>query len=265
MRIKANAISMNYEVKGDGQNLVLIHGAGDNLNMWYHQVPVFSETYRVITYDVRGSGKTESPEGEYSLLLYSEDLYQLMKAIGMENAYFLGYSMGGRIALELAATHPEVAKAVVLANSSAGLISPSPEILARRKVLLEFLDMGDIKSVAEMMTIDAFSPNFKSKNPTEFERYMRVKLQNKPRSFARVMRSLGMPTPSPDLDKVECPVLLIVGENDSYMKVEQAKRIHQALVGSKLVVLPTGHAAAIELPDKFNLAVLDFLSAIEGG
>jgi len=112
MKIKANDILMNYEIKGKGPNLVLIHGAGDNLNMWYHQVPVFSKSYRVITYDVRGSGETESPKGEYSISLFSEDVYQLMKAIRVEDAYFLGYSMGGRIALELAIWY-----SVLLANS----------------------------------------------------------------------------------------------------------------------------------------------------
>ena len=59
MKTQANGISMNYQVKGKWANLVLIHGAGDNLSMWYHQVPIFSKSYRVITYDVRGSGKSE--------------------------------------------------------------------------------------------------------------------------------------------------------------------------------------------------------------
>lgn len=93
MKIKAHGISMNYEIKGKGENLVLIHGAGDNLNMWYHQVPVLSKSYRVITYDVRGHGRTESPEGEYSISLFVEDAYELMKAIEVQDAYFLGHSM----------------------------------------------------------------------------------------------------------------------------------------------------------------------------
>lgn len=265
MKVKANGISMNYESKGRGENLVLIHGAGDNLNMWYYQVPVFSKSYRVITYDLRGSGKTESPETEYSISLFAEDTYELMKAIGAEAAYLLGYSMGGRIALELLRSHPAMVKALVLANSSVGLIPPSPETLERRRATLDLLDKGDIQRVADMMTSGAFSPNFKSKNPTEFKKYMKVKLQNKPDGLARLMRSLSAPASPPDLSKVKCPVLLIVGENDLYMGVEQGKQAHEAIVGSKLVILPTGHAAAVEMPDKFNSAVLDFLSNIRAG
>lgn len=264
MKIKANGISMNYEIKGKGENLVLIHGAGDNLNMWYHQLPVFSKSYRVITYDVRGHGKTESPEAAYSMSLLAKDAYELMKAIKVENAYFLGYSMGGRIALELAINHPELVKALVLANSSVGLTTPSPEAAERRRATLELLGKGDIKTVAETMTTGAFSPGFKAKNPTEFERYMKVKLQNKPDGLSRVMQSLGAATNPPDLNKLKCPVLLIVGANDAYMGVEQGKQVHEAIVGSKLVILPTGHAAAVELPDKFNSAVAEFLSEVRG-
>ncbi len=264
MKINANGISMNYEIKGKGENLVLIHGAGDNLNMWYHQVPVFSRTYRVITYDLRGSGKTESPKMEYSMPLFAEDTYELMKAIRVETAYFLGYSMGGRIALELAINHPEMVKALVLANSSIRLTPPSPETLEWRRIALDLLNKGDIKSFAETMTGNAFSPNFKSQNPTEFKKYMKVKSQNKPDGLARLMRSLSAPAPPPNLSKVKCPVLLIVGENDLHMGVEQGKQAHEAIAGSKLIILPTGHAAAIEMPDRFNSAVLDFLSNVRG-
>jgi len=264
MKIKANDILMNYEIKGKGQNLVLIHGAGDNLNMWYHQVPVFSKSYRVITYDVRGSGETESPKGESSISLFSEDVYQLMKAIRVEDAYFLGYSMGGRIALELAINHPELVKALVLANSSVGLTPPSHQTVERMRAILELLDKGDIKRVSEMMTTDAFSPGFKSKNLAEFEKYMKVKLQNKPEGIARLMHSLSVPTATPNLGKVKCPVLFIVGENDFLTGVERGKQEQKAIVNSKLVILPTGHAAAIELPEKFNSAVLEFLSAVRG-
>jgi len=265
MIIKANGISMNYEINGKGANLVLIHGAGDNLNMWYHQVPVFSKNYRVITYDVRGSGKTESPSTECSMSLLAEDVYELMKAIGVEDAYFLGYSMGGRIALELAINHPEMVKAFIFANSSVGFTARSQADIEWRQSTLELLDNGDIKKVAEMMTTRSFSPGFQSKNPSEFEKYMKVKLQNKPDGLARLMRSLGAATGPPDLSKVKCPVLLIVGENDLYMGVEQGKQAHEAIAGSKLVILPTGHAAALELPEKFNPAVLEFLSGVTGG
>jgi pimeloyl-ACP methyl ester carboxylesterase len=128
--------------------------------------------------------------------------------------------------------------------------------------MLELLDKGDMKAFAEAMTKDAFSPGFESSHPAEFEEYLKVKLQNKPDGVARIMR-LGQPESSPDLSKMRCPVLLLVGENDWFMGLEQGKKAQEAIPGSKLVVLPTGHAAPIESPDKFNAAVLEFLKEVK--
>jgi 3-oxoadipate enol-lactonase len=263
MKTRANGISMNYEMKGKGANLVLIHGAGNNLNMWYHQVPAFSKNYRVVTYDVRGSGKTDRPEGDYSMSLFVEDAYRLMQAIKVTDGYFLGFSMGGRIALELAVNYPEMVKALVLANSAVGGPSSSPQALERWRANIELLEKGEMKKVAEITTASAFSPNFRSKNPAEFEKYMKVKQQNKPDGIARLMRSMNLPANPLDLSKVKCPTLLIAGENDSHLGVEQANRTQEAIAGSKMVLLPTGHASAVELPKKFNSAVLEFLSGLK--
>ena len=263
MQIKANNISINYRMNGKGENFVLIHGAGDNLNMWDHQVPVFSKSYRVITYDVRGHGETESPETAYTMSLFSEDLYQFTKAIKVKNAYFLGYSMGGRLALNLAIDHPEIVKALILANSPVGLMPP--EAMEGRQVMLELLEKGDFKIAVELMTTNAFSPGFKDNNLTEFEKYKNVKLKNKSVCFTRIIRAIGTFNPIPDLSKVQCPVLIIIGENDAIMGVDQGKLAQKAIVGSELVILPTGHAAALELPRKFNSAVMQFLSGIGKG
>ena len=120
MIVNTNGFFAHYEVTGEGENIILIHGAFDNLEMWYHQIPALSKYYRVITYDVRGHGKTECTEEDYSLSLFSKDLYHFMKTMDIEKAYFLGFSMGGRIALNLAIDHPGMVKALILANSPMG-------------------------------------------------------------------------------------------------------------------------------------------------
>jgi 2-succinyl-6-hydroxy-2,4-cyclohexadiene-1-carboxylate synthase len=265
MKIHASGMSINYEIEGQGENLILIHGAFDNLNMWYNQVPIFSKNYRVITYDIRGFGKTESPANEYSISLFAEDLYELTKAIEIENAFCLGFSLGGSIAVQLAIDHPEIVKALVLTNSSAGLAiaTPSPRALERGQEILELLDTGDIRTAAELMAAAAFSPDFKSKNPVEFERFIKSKLQNDPHKLAQVMRSLRGGVSAPDISsRLKCPTLIIVGEYDSGMGPKQGKQLQQAIPNSKLVILAAGHSSPFEAPDEFNRAVLEFLSEL---
>ncbi len=263
MKIKANGISMNYDIKGKGENLVLIHGAGDNCNMWYHQIPFFSQRYRVITYDIRGFGKSESPEGKEYRSLFTIDLYELMKVIGVQEAYFLGYSLGGRIAIELAINHPKMVRALMLVNTNLGLTSPSPETVERRRMILDLLDKGDAEKVTEIMTTYSFSPDFKSRNPAEFKKYMKVKLQNDIYGFARLTRSLGTPASPIEFNKIKCPVLIVVGKYDLLIGQEHTKQAQEAISGSKLVTLPTGHAAMIEMPDLFNSTILEFLSSVK--
>lgn len=265
MKVNASGISINYEIEGQGENLILIHGAFDDLNMWYNQVPVFSKDYRVITYDIRGFGKTESRETEYSVLLFAEDLYQFTKAIGIESTFCIGFSLGGSIAVQLAIDHPELVKALVLSNSSAGLAiaTPPPKALERGQQILELLDKGDIGAAAELMASAAFSPDFKSKNPVEFEKLVKSKLQNDPYKLAQVMRSLRGGAGAPDISRLKCPTLIIIGEYDSGMGPDRGKQLQQAIPNSKLVTLAAGHSSPFEAPDEFNRAVLGFLSELK--
>ncbi|HUS81842.1 MAG TPA: alpha/beta hydrolase [Dehalococcoidia bacterium] len=263
MKIRANGIAMNCKLTGQGDCLVLVHGAGDNLRMWYGQVPVFSQHYRVLTYDVRGFGETECPESQVDMSLLAADLRGLLRALGIDSAFALGYSMGGRIALQLALEQPQMVKALVLANSGVGLGPRPPGAEERRQSLIAALERGDLEAVSEQMTAASFSPGLKERDPALFARYKEVKLANDAQSFARVWGAMVQAQP-PDLSRLSCPVLLIAGEHDAFMPLESARLTHAAIAGGRLEVLPTGHAAALEAPDEFNRIVLDFLAGVPG-
>jgi 3-oxoadipate enol-lactonase len=261
MKVRANGITMNYELVGEGDCLVLVHGAGDNLRMWYEQTPVFSKRYRVLAYDVRGFGETECPDAEVSVSLLATDLRELLRTLGVDRAFVLGYSMGGRIALQLALDEPSMARALIMANSGVGLGPRPPGADERRRGLIEALERGDLETVAEHMTASSFSPGLKERNAALFERYKEIKLANDPHCFARVWATV-MQSPPPDvsrLSRLACPVLIVAGDNDAFMSLESARLTQAAIPGSRLEVLPSGHAAALEAPDDFNRVILDFL------
>ena len=113
------------------------------------------------------------------------------------------------------------------------------------------------------MTVGSFSPGFKERNPEAFQRYKNVKLRNDPRGFARLWGAMATASP-PDLSGLSCPVLIIAGEQDGFMALDAARAAQSAIPSSRLEVLPTGHAAAIEAPEDFNRIVLDFLSGVPG-
>jgi len=269
MKLEAGGVDLNYELSGEGASLTLVHGFTDNLNMWYNQVPVFSERFQVLVYDVRGHGKTKTPEGGFSMDLFAADVHALLKALGIEKTCILGYSMGGRIALRFALEHPEMTRGLVFANSGVMGSDVQPterqlaELAERRRQLVEMFETGQIEVIADGMAERSFSPGFRDKDPATFQKYKDVKLQNDPRHYLAIMQAMVEAiTNPPDLRQLQCPALIIAGEQDSFMAVAEAKSMERAIGDATVRVLPTGHAAAIEAPQAFNQAVLDFMDRL---
>jgi pimeloyl-ACP methyl ester carboxylesterase len=232
------------------------------MNMWFGQVGEFAKKYKVLTYDVRGFGETERVDAPYSMELFADDLRELMRALDIEKACVLGYSMGGRIALEFALKYPEMTTGIIFANSGIGP-APKPDMLERRKMMAGVLEGGDINMIAEIMTVASFSPDFGQRNPEAFARYKDIKLQNDPADYLKVMQVLvdALDNP-PDLAQLACPALIIAGDQDGLMEPGAVDHMKRALPDAEVVVLPTGHAAAIEMPEEFNKAVMDFLARL---
>jgi len=262
MKIKANGIEMNYELTGEGNCLVLIHGFGDNLHMWFNQVPEFSKKYRVLTYDIRGFGGTEMIKGPYSMGLFADDLYELLGVLGIKSACVLGHSLGGGIGLELAIGHPEMVKGLIFANSGVA-VPRTPQVQEHFKMMIEVLQKGDIEIVAEALVLSGLSPGFKEKDPITFKKYKEIKMRNNPSAMLALMKGMapGSVVP-PDLSRLRCPVLIIAGENDIAMPASGVEQMKSVLKGAMSKVLPTGHGAPIEAPKEFNQVVFDFLKGL---
>ena len=269
MNITANGIQINYELNGKGNSMVLIHGFSDNLTMWFNQTTELSKNYQVLAYDVRGHGQTQTPGLEFSMDLFADDLKELLKALKIEKACVLGYSMGGRIALQFALKNPDMVSGIVFANS--GIIGPdfqipaeqAKEMMERRQQMMDVFNTGDINLIADLMAERSLSPGLKEKNSELFNKYKNVKLKNDPEFYSAIMDAMmqSMTSP-PDLSKLRCPALIIAGEYDGFMSIDVAKYMEKTIKDSETVIFPTGHASAIEVPELFNKAVLNFLKKL---
>ncbi|UCG65759.1 MAG: alpha/beta fold hydrolase [Deltaproteobacteria bacterium] len=266
MKIKVNDIRVNYRTQGEGEYLVLIHGAGDNLEAWFGQLASFARSFRVLTYDLRGHGKTDLGHQEYSQDLWADDLYMLLKALNIRQASILGYSMGGGIAATFTLKHPQMVKALILSNA-AGAVPLSEQAMKEmdegRRAQLEALERDGMRGVWKLRRTIAFRPGFADENPALVEHYKRILLLNEPDGYRRVMKALAQPT-SADFAKLACPTLIIAGEYDILLVPDAARLLQQRIPGSQLKILRTGHASPIEAPDEYNKAVLEFLSKIGG-
>jgi 3-oxoadipate enol-lactonase len=251
-------------LSGIGRCLTLIHGGGDNLNAWYNQVPVFSEKYRVLTYDVRGHGKTELPKGPINTELWVKDLYALLKALNIEETILVGHSLGGGIALNLTLAHPNMVKALILSNSG---LRPPPKSEEERNQMKAFTQKNIERLKKEGLENDIggrlkamFSPGFIEKNPEIEAKYKSIFLQNKLEGYIRVVEAMGSPDASLDLSGITCPTLIIAGEHDPYVNPAAGKSTQQAIRGAQLKILSSGHAPEMECPQEYNKTILIFLA-----
>jgi 3-oxoadipate enol-lactonase len=269
MRIAANGISINYEIAGEGEWLVLIHGAGDNLGIWYNQVPVFSRDYKVLTYDTRGHGQTEVTEGNYTAGMWAEDLYGLLKTLGVKRVFVLGYSLGGMIASAFATEHPEMVKALVLVGVAGAAVGVGDREtwMARRNEQIELLEtegmLGILGQRIDPVKATMFSPGFAKKNPQVVKKYSEIFMESSAEGYRKVLESMGQRGRPVDFSAIACPALVIVGDADVWSGPEAGKVLQQRISGSELVILPTGHACQLERPDLFNETVLSFLGKIK--
>jgi 3-oxoadipate enol-lactonase len=265
MKIKASGISMSFELSGKGRNITFIHGGGDNMNAWFNQVPVFTEKYKVLTYDVRGHGQTELPAGLINTELWVKDLYALLKALKINETILVGHSLGGGIALNFTLAHPAMVKAIILSNSG---LRPSPKSEDEKNQMKAFTQKNVERLRKEGLASDVdgrlkamFSPGFAERKPEVAAKYKSIFLQNKLEGYLRVVEAMGIPDASLDLKGIICPALVIAGQFDPYVNPAAGKSTQEAIRGAQLKILPSGHAPEMEIPQEYNQILLGFLSA----
>src|SRR5215203_3599175 len=115
--IEANGLLIYYEVHGEGEPLLLVHGGTATSQAWASHLPTFAEHFRVFTPDSRGHGKTDNPTSELGYRVMADDVAALVDALGLQRPLVLGYSDGGQIALELGMRYPGLARALVLGGT----------------------------------------------------------------------------------------------------------------------------------------------------
>lgn len=112
--VQSNGINLYYETHGEGQPLLFIHGLGSSSRDWEFQVPAFSISYQVITFDLRGHGQSDKPTGPYSMAMFAADTASLLRALAIDQAHVVGLSLGGGIAFQLAVEAPQIVQTLII-------------------------------------------------------------------------------------------------------------------------------------------------------
>lgn len=119
MIAEANGIKISYDLKGKGFPLILIHGFGSKKEIWKPQIIDFSKKYKTITFDLRGTGKTDRPNYPYTMEMFADDIKGLIDYLKIELVHLIGRSLGGMIAQNLVLKYPQNVKKLVLIATNA--------------------------------------------------------------------------------------------------------------------------------------------------
>ncbi len=251
-----NGIKLNYKVEGSGEPLVMIMGLGANRSAWSSQIPFFKKHFRILTFDNRGVGKSDKPEGPYTIRTMADDTVKLMDHLEIEKAHVLGVSMGGMIAQELAINYPERISKLVLActfsvkNDTSG---DTPEQAG-------LLDLSPAKMAAAMVKLAANKPVNRFIYGTVAMIQSVFMGTSAREGLKNQIGACNIHNTLDRLSSIKSPTLVLVGTQDRLVKPVSSEVIAQNIPGATLVKIDGGsHMFYMENKTSFNQKVLDFL------
>ena len=259
-RLQARNIEINYQISGNGDPIVFIHGLGSSVRDWEFQVDFFSKDYKVLAYDVRGHGDSDKPSGPYSVPQFSLDAATLINKLELAPAHLVGISMGGMIGFQLALDAPDLVKSLVVVNAG-------PEVLVKNfKDLFQvwhrhfLVRVFGMRKVGEVLGTRIFpKENQKEIRDIFIERWA----ENDPNAWLNAFKGLVGWTVREHLGEIECPVLVVSADQD-YTPVSFKETFVKNIPNGRLVVIENSHhATPVDQTEKFNQVVLNFIQEIQ--
>lgn len=253
------------ETAGDGPPLVFVHAGVADSRMWDDQVAAFAESYRVIRYDLPGSGRSPIPNRRFS---HHGVLRGLFDSLGLESAWLVGASFGGRIAVDFCLAFPEKVDGLVLAGPLLSGFQPSAEIERFDDEEERLLEAGELEAATELNLrtwVDGPHRSADQVDPGMRARVGEMQLQafSLPEPENAELERLEPPA-TERLDEIQVPTLIILGSQDI-----QEVIVHGATVAGKIStadfrLMPTsGHLMSMEAPGEFNRLALSFIAEHE--
>jgi len=260
MKLKANGIDVNYELRGkEGAPwLVLGHSLACSVRMWDPQVAALRDRYRILAYDTRGHGASEAPAGPYSLEMLADDLFFLCKELKIKTAHYCGLSMGGMIGQTFALKYPGVFRTLILADTTSRYPQDAAPVWAER---IRTVEARGMEPLAQPTLERWFTEAFRKTNPAVVDGIRKLILATPAAGYVGCSHAIPKINLTARLKEIKCPILVIVGEQDPGTPVAMAKEIHENAPGSQLVVIPqAAHLANLEQPAAFTRAMEQFLA-----
>ncbi|HSK64043.1 MAG TPA: alpha/beta fold hydrolase [Pyrinomonadaceae bacterium] len=258
--VNVGDIQLAYTDTGLGQPVVLLHGYPFNRSLWNEQVNALSNSFRVITPDLRGLGESDAAQGPATMNRMAQDVAALLDHLEISRAVIGGLSMGGYVVLAFYKQFPARVRSLILADTRAQ--ADTEEGKQTRFQQAEKARAEGMAGIADSMLPKLLTPETVSKRPDVVKRVRDMMLKTKPEGAAGAL--LGMAEREDQtslLSQVSCPTLILVGREDPITPVADSEKMHSEIAGSRLVVIENAaHVSNLERTDQFNEELMRFLN-----
>lgn len=250
--IQANGINIHYEEYGEGAPLILLHGGTSTLKEWEAHIPSFAPHFHIYALDSRAHGKTDNPTGRLTYRMMADDVATFIKALDLPRPLVCGYSDGGQIALELALRYPGLTQALVIGAAwykfSEVYINGLKEWGFERP---RELDFNKIQSTFPQF-VEMWKMEHRRDDDPDYWKSLLLQISElwlTPLNYTEA-----------DFKQVTDPVLIIIGDRDGLIPLEDAIEMYQMIPNAELAVLPNAdHMGLVMNPETFIHIVLEFL------
>lgn len=274
-----NGIKICYDIHGEGEPVLLLHGYSDRKEHWRAQVGELSKHFKVIRMDNRGAGKSDRPDGEYTMELFASDVIGLMNFLEIKRAHIIGHSMGGMIAQNLVIIYPDRVNKMILINTFAG-VKPPGEPTDDYENMQKNSAISNQKAM-DKDPINAFINGAKSSYSRDFWKMMREDPKRKfhgiwsvedlvdekinhgptPEDLFKQAHAIAKHNTYERLHEIKSDVLIIAAEKDKSCPATANKKIHELIPNSEFIIIKkAAHQSILEKPHEINKIIIDFLN-----
>lgn len=265
---EASGARLYYEVHGAGEPLLLIPGFGSTVEIFVANTPALAERFRVIVFDPRGAGRSgvPVPATSYSMAQFAEDCTAVLDAVAADSAHVFGTSFGGMVAQHFALLHPDRVRRVVLGCTTPGGAAhalPPPEQIATFLAASGIADpAAAVRSTYPLHYSDAYIAGHDAELVARALRnaHLRSTLEGR----AGQLTAVGGHDTWERLPELRAPVLVVHGDEDGIVPVQNARNLASQIRGARLKIYPNAkHIFFIECADELNADIAAFLNENE--
>lgn len=258
--IDANGTHFNYQVDGpaDAPVVVFSNSLGTTFSMWDSQVPVLSQKFRLLRYDMRGHGLTGVTPGPYSIASLAQDVLALLDSLQIDRAHFCGLSVGGAIGQWLGVNAANRLKSLALSNTAAR-IGTIDAWNARIKAVSE----SGMASLADAVVSRWFTESFIKRSPGKVEATRQMLLRTPPEGYIATCAAIREMDQRGTVSRISVRTLVIAGTHDAVTTPMDGRFLVDRIKDAQYVELNAAHLSNIEDAEAFSTALINFLTQQE--